>query len=66
MIRKPPKQEDINAFIQGTKIEPSQEKDKTFLLYIPFNLHKDAKRQALNENMTLQDFLIEAIRDKLR
>ena len=54
-------------FIEGAKgTEDSPQKEKTFLLRMPYSLWKEAKIKALNQNKTLHAFLLEAIKKEIR
>ena len=39
------------------------QKDKTFLLRIPYRLHDAAKKKAGGEGMSLHDFILQAVND---
>ena len=41
------------------------ERNKTFLLRIPYPLWKEAKIEALRQGITLHEFIIEAIKEKI-
>ena len=57
----------VDSFIEGAKektAEPSS-REKTFLLRLPHDLWKEAKMRALEEGVTLHEFILSAIREKL-
>jgi len=69
-MQKPEIKEDLDAFIKGAKAEqPVREElagkpDKTFLLRLPYNLWKQSKHKAGDADISLHDYIIQAIKDK--
>ena len=58
-LRKTPE-----AFIEGAK-ENEDQKEKTFLLRLPYEIWKRAKTKAVEEEKTLQEFILEAVKEKV-
>ena len=57
----------VDTFIEGAKEKTTEPpaKEKTFLLRLPYELWKEAKMRALEQEMTLQEFILSAIRERL-
>ncbi len=56
------KKKSIDNFVEGAKSTNEEEKVKTFLLRLPYDVWKRAKSRALEQDMTLHDYLVEVIR----
>jgi len=61
----------VDSFIGGAKAEPIETEDdlirsdKSFLLRLPVKLWERAKTKAAQEHVSLHDFILLAIKDKL-
>jgi prolyl-tRNA synthetase len=58
--RKMRVRKSVDAFIDGAR-ESAGGKEKTFPLKLPYELWKKAKMRALEQEMTLQEFILSAI-----
>ncbi|MBF0467043.1 MAG: toxin-antitoxin system HicB family antitoxin [Nitrospirae bacterium] len=71
MTLKTTKPPTVDAFIAKAKAEPIEEdddlikSDKSFLLRLPIKLWERAKNKAAQEHVSLHDFILLAIKDKL-
>jgi len=67
---KPEIRSNVDEFIKGAvgdipvREELSVRKDKTFLLKLPFALWKQAKQKASDADLSLHDYILEAIKGK--
>jgi len=59
------KKKSIDNFVEGAKSTNEEEKVKTFLLRLPYDVWKRAKSCALEQDMTLHDYLVEVIKKHL-
>ncbi|MDQ7032546.1 MAG: toxin-antitoxin system HicB family antitoxin [Desulfonauticus sp.] len=54
---------NTDEFIEGAKASEEQ-KEKTFLLRMPYEVWKKAKTKAIEEEKTLQQFILDAVKMK--
>ena len=46
-------------------VPPEKKVEKTFLLRLPYDLWKEAKMKAIENNLSLHDFILLAVKEKL-
>lgn len=69
IVTKKPVPKNPDEVISSAKAEPSEQvnlmgqKDKTFLLRIPYLLHDAAKKKAGASGISLHDFILRAVND---
>jgi len=57
----------IDDFIEEASVNVEEEKrEKTFLLRMPYSLWMEAKKRALEEEMTLHDFILKCIKESVQ
>ncbi len=56
------KKKTEDSFVEGAKSTTEEERVKTFLLRLPYDVRKRAKQKAVEHDMTLHDYLLEVIR----
>ncbi len=66
MGRRRINRDPVDSFIEGAKSSLEEEKVKTFLLRLPYKVWKEAKACALEEDMTLHDYLVSIIKNHLK